>query len=294
MGKRWWVVLFILFFYILFISLKMVSASCAACNGGVCNGNCETGEDPGYCSDCATQPNCGDNVCNPPAETCSNCEKDCHLCNGASCNANGDCYSGQCCGAPSGVCVASIACSPGDSQVCSTNPPKAQSCTSSCAWGSCLSVPCVQNSDCTPTNPCLTSTCSGAPSYQCTASVPVPDGSTCGTPNKCEAGVCKAPCASPDFCGTSPANATLLDQYFCTGTPQCYACTAGHHLAGGLCVADTTCQNQCTSGETRCDPSGAQQVQTCGDWNSDGCTEWGNPQTCVGGTPFCGGGACVV
>ena len=181
-------------------------------------------------------------------------------------------------------CVYVGVCTPSTHQSCGTSGT--QTCTASCTWGPC-------QYDCSPPNcddrlPCQTGTCHA--NNQCSYT-PVTDGTLCGTDQKCESGMCKATCVSPYFCAPpTPPHSTLFDQYYCVGTPKCYACQSGYHDVGGQCVA--TCTDQCPSpGAVTCLDN--THNETCADWNSDGCLEWGGTQTCPDGTT-CNNGACVA
>jgi hypothetical protein len=51
----------------------------------------------------------------------------------------------------------------------------------------------------------------------------------------------------------------------------------------------STCTDECTSGETRCERTSA--MQTCGEGDSDSCTDWLAPVACAAGVE-CASGAC--
>ena len=189
------------------------------------------------------------------------------------------------CNMSSWTCVAGGACVPGNYQSCGTSGT--QTCTASCMWGPC-------QYDCSPPNcddrlPCQTGTCQA--NNQCSYT-PVTDGTSCGTNMKCKAGVCEAVCASPYFCALpTPPHSTLFDQYYCVGTPKCYACQSGYNYLGGQCVL--ACTDECSpSGQTRCNPSNLNQTQMCV-IGSAGCLVWGNTQTCPSGQT-CSAGACIT
>jgi uncharacterized repeat protein (TIGR01451 family) len=63
--------------------------------------------------------------------------------------------------------------------------------------------------------------------------------------------------------------------------------TAAESIDTHLC---TTCTNDCTSGAKRCSNG---QVQTCGNYDSDSCTEWGGDSDCPTGKTCTGNGECV-
>jgi hypothetical protein len=68
----------------------------------------------------------------------------------------------------------------------------------------------------------------------------------------------------------------------CTGSQTC-------DLTGQC--AGKTCTDACQSGKTRCISSSTYQA--CGDFNLDGCTDWGSTKTCHTGTA-CSGSKCVL
>lgn len=148
---------------LLFLPVCLVAPAIAL---AVCDGDdiCEEGEDLITCGDCISA-SCGDDACDAGLGedlygTSTWCVNDCGVANGEACTANGYCSSGACCGAPEGVCVPAISCQPGETTICSYDPPRIQTCSNTCAWGSCNNdVQCVDNEDCDDTNPCTTDPC---------------------------------------------------------------------------------------------------------------------------------------
>jgi len=66
------------------------------------------------------------------------------------------------------------------------------------------------------------------------------------------------------------------------------ACGQGLVCANGFCAL--ACEDACsTVGATKCD---ANAVATCGDFDDDGCLEWGQPTACSG-TESCSNGRCA-
>jgi|GEM_PF-3576380 hypothetical protein len=135
---------------VLFSGLLLVvpTLASAACDG---DGICETGENLEFCYDCITAY-CGDITCDQGLGEhlygqATWCQSDCGVQNGQPCIANGQCMSGNCCGAPNGICVATIECQPGATQPCSNHSPRMKRCNSNGSWGPCTpGVECVQNS----------------------------------------------------------------------------------------------------------------------------------------------------
>jgi hypothetical protein len=82
----------------------------------------------------------------------------------------------------------------------------------------------------------------------------------------------------------------------CTSGQSCCSgvcCAVGQFCSGGTCI--NACTNDCIVGDRQCSGSG---YQTCGEYDGDGCTEWGGPvTTCndnsVCTTDSCSAGACV-
>ncbi len=74
----------------------------------------------------------------------------------------------------------------------------------------------------------------------------------------------------------------------CTVWSDVTACSTNQTCEGGNCIEQQpVCSNACEpSGKKRCNNGG---VQTCGDYNSDGCLEWGNDSPCELG---CENGQC--
>ncbi|MBQ9242535.1 MAG: hypothetical protein IJ165_04830 [Proteobacteria bacterium] len=66
-------------------------------------------------------------------------------------------------------------------------------------------------------------------------------------------------------------------------------CATGKICQNGACVdAPPQCSNACSAGQKQCS---GNDVQTCGDFNGDGCTEWGQNSRC---DYKCQNGACVA
>ncbi|HEY3449105.1 MAG TPA: right-handed parallel beta-helix repeat-containing protein [Myxococcales bacterium] len=124
---------------------------------------------------------------------------------------------------------------------------------------------------------------------------------SCGTGKFCQGGACVASCTN--LCPTLNANQCggLNNQQIqtcgdsngdgCREWSSAVDCGAGKACAGGACVA--SCSDACAVNATQCGGTGSAQLQTCGDFNGDGCREWGTPATCPGGQT-CSAGACVI
>ena len=154
--------------------------------------------------------------------------------------------------------------------------------------------PCA-NYNCDDGNMCTTDSCvvvNGAASCQYTA---LDAGSWCGSGKYCtddSPPACLPSCPVPNKCLSSqPAN-TQQVAFYCSAPQECYACESGFHWEGNDCVADTSCTDECSSGETRCDPNNADASQSCVYNSTSGCWEWGLSAPCPDGET-CQGGECT-
>jgi PKD repeat protein len=73
------------------------------------------------------------------------------------------------------------------------------------------------------------------------------------------------------------------------------ACGDGSSVSGNYCSIEVVdppqiCSNECTAGEKKCNGNG---VQTCGDYDSDTCTEWGTVANCAA-NQTCASGFCTA
>jgi len=99
-------------------------------------------------------------------------------------------------------------------------------------------------------------------------------------------------CGGVIYCGSCSANQACINNV-CSCLPNCSGkacgadngcgspcltgnCSIGYTCVNGQCV--TNCTNVCTSGTSQC--NGTTGYQTCGDYNGDGCTEWGAVIAC--------------
>ncbi len=126
----------------------------------------------------------------------------------------------------------------------------------------------------------------------------------CGSNEKCENGACvsnAATCQDECTSGTKKCdgnNAMVCGQYdddTCLEYKKT-ACVNGQVCVNGACVTpDPTCEDDCVANDTMCGEQTAdgQSVLKCGDYNQDGCMEWG-PATACGEGKVCDRGACVA
>ena len=121
----------------------------------------------------------------------------------------------------------------------------------------------------------------------------------CGADQRCEEGACvEGACVDAClFSGQTCAaeggivNACLdADGDGCKELSQVDVCEAGtERCDGGHCIA-TTCDVTCELGTTRC--QGETGFQVCGDFDNNGCLEFGGPVTPCDGADVCFAGAC--
>ncbi|MDY6778009.1 MAG: hypothetical protein SVU32_05045, partial [Candidatus Nanohaloarchaea archaeon] len=75
----------------------------------------------------------------------------------------------------------------------------------------------------------------------------------------------------------------------CGGSYSCGSCGSGKVCSNNQCIpTGPSCSDQCNSGAQRCS---GNSVQTCGDYDSDPCTEWSTTATC-GQHEQCSSGSC--
>lgn len=121
----------------------------------------------------------------------------------------------------------------------------------------------------------------------------------CGADQRCEEGAC-VDGACQDAClfsGQTCAaeggivNACLdADGDGCKELSQVDVCEAGtERCDGGRCIA-TSCPGGCEAGSTQC--QGNEGFQVCGDFDNNGCLEFGGPVTPCEGADVCFAGAC--
>ncbi len=253
-------------------------------------------------------------VCNPLSR-CDNTYKYCrdnNIRNYASCNVFDFGYDASCTGGSTlGKC-------------CSVNSecPSGQK----CSGGTCVALNCPTDlGTCSQSTSNCQQTCGGTPYYclqvgtnpsdwqwrtsvpRCNADVPActhfqwPDycNNNCGTTSgSCYAiGGISAPgsiwkYSTEQVCmdGTSPA------QYGSCSTCASLTDSYGNAKVAIGCSATTTCNNQCALGTTKCSTSTTRQ--TCNNYNSDPCYEWGGDTNCQFGcdstTNQCKGDPCAV
>jgi len=104
----------------------------------------------------------------------------------------------------------------------------------------------------------------------------------CAPGQTCSNGSCLTTCQ--DECGSGQRRCNgngfqvcgNFDTDSCTEWGDGQMCAWGQTCSNGYC--QTTCQNECTSGQRRCSGNG---YQVCGNYDSDNCTEWGDGHACA-------------
>lgn len=122
--------------------------------------------------------------------------------------------------------------------------------------------------------------------------------SVCPGTQACSGGSCQETCSNDCSlegerrceAGTGAAYRTCgrFDADPCLDWGSLQQCSGSLVCSAGSCVS--TCTNACTAGARRCANGGRE---TCGDYNSDGCTEWGTGVSCPRGSA-CDNGSCIV
>jgi len=112
----------------------------------------------------------------------------------------------------------------------------------------------------------------------------------------CSAGFCADKCKSEcttkgatkcDTGGVATCDDYNKDTCLEWGTPK--QCAKGQVCSGGQCA--DSCKNECTAiGAKKCDAAG--KITKCGDFNKDGCLEWGTGTACAKGL-VCDSGFCA-
>jgi len=319
--------LIVLALVFILLSTQPVAALCSYCIGGVCNSNCESGESSYCDDCSKAFCGAGDPVCDVGlGENCNSCPSNCGYCDGHSCTTGGQCQGRYCvCGVCSSTAPGTNACcsdtdcsadyygnwgSPyckSDGNVwhsrtfydnyCNVNKQCAQSmssveqlaqtCTSGCSGGQCLS--CTQNA-----------------TYHCDATTQkIYWYNSCG-----QQGDVKQDCAASTTTGQWGTNYCKDTNVYHNKTAQYYGCNA----TDTTCHSTTTqlieeqvqaCTNGCTTGA--CNP-GCSNEQPCTAAGQTGCSldyvknytcrlatdgclhpSWGD---CTGGR--CYGGVCVT
>lgn len=239
--------------------------------------------------------------------------------------------SARCTSTPLSACVSGDGCCPtgctssdGDCEQCTDDcAVNAKRCanggTSSCGqfdgdscleWGS--PAPCRAGETCNA-GVCATtcvSDCTSAGATRC-------DGTAVVTCTEVSAGCLKwsgrQVCPESTVCSNGACAASCSDECAAEGERRCVAASANtwevcrHHdvddclewgsataCAGTLSCVDGECLPTCAD---TCPSTGAHScagdaVRTCGDWNSDGCREWGTETAC-NASDVCREGACV-
>ncbi len=117
----------------------------------------------------------------------------------------------------------------------------------------------------------------------------------CGATQTCSGGfcadTCKDECTQKGATNCDQVGIVTCDDYNKDGCLQwgtAVACPTGQKCSSGKCA--TTCKDECTvKGGTTCQLG---KVAMCGDFNKDGCLQWGSPVPCAKGL-VCNEGKCA-
>ncbi len=231
------------------------------CNSGACS--CNTGYGGTNCSSCAAgytgYPNCilacynecsytGEHTCSSSySMTCGEYDYDACL----EFNWGSGTYCDYGCNASTGSCNPAPSCDP----ACGAN--------ATCQSGTCV---CNSGYEGNPISGCTVCPvyCSPVGKISCNYDIIY----HCVEVNGCYRYDAGTSCGNNARCYTSR-------------TPQGCYCESGYTGYPNCVPEAPSCTDACTSGATRCFNSTAWQ--TCGDYNGDGCTEWGNSIACTGG-----------
>ncbi len=121
----------------------------------------------------------------------------------------------------------------------------------------------------------------------------------CEGSESCSDGECSEQCADEcssagvATCSADASGVALCGDYdsdSCLDLASPIPCPGGFSCSGGVCVA--SCTDECTSGQTRCAADGSG-LESCGDYDSDPCAEFGGAVMCPGGAT-CSAGACDI
>ncbi|MCO4762716.1 MAG: hypothetical protein KC502_14480 [Myxococcales bacterium] len=289
------------------------SDGCLAWGGGApCAGGtvCDQGQCAKSCSNACTQK--GATKCEGGVvKTCGDSDGNSCLDWGKSTKCEGKlvCANGACASSCTPTCTVKGATQCDGNGVATCGDHNGDGCL---GWGT--PVTCSQGKTCSGGSCVDTckSTCTAVGAKQCQLNAV----QICGDFNKdgCLEWGTAVPCKSGDACSAGSCAATCKDQCTTQGAKQCdpaggvqtcddynkdgckewgtpTACGANLTCSGGSCVK--TCANQCqANGAKQCVPGGTAQVQTCGDYNKDGCLEWGTAVSCPT-KQACSKGACV-
>ena len=120
------------------------------------------------------------------------------------------------------------------------------------------------------------------------------NGTACGAGLVCSGGFCATTCQNECTVsgavkceGNNVVTCGDANNDGCLEWGSASPCGAGLVCSSGFCAA--TCESECTTeGAKKCEANG---VTTCGDYNNDGCLEWGSAIICEGNT-VCSSGVC--
>jgi hypothetical protein len=118
--------------------------------------------------------------------------------------------------------------------------------------------------------------------------------SPCPAGQVCSNGACAASCndeclaGSVQCAGNGFQSCGEFDGDRCLDWSPVQPCQAGTSCSAGVC--SQFCSDECNAGATRC---GGPGVQVCGNFDADGCQEWGQGVPCAAGE-VCDAGRCAA
>ena len=277
---------------------------------------CQLGE---VCSNGHCALDCTDECTVLGARTCDgDTVKECEDANSDGClewSSPASCGQGQTCSNGSCSSECSNECSVSNSTICQGNGVRTCGNTDSdtcLEWGTVVACEADQ-------------TCSnGYCSLQCTDECTVVGSSQClvnsvqlcddSDDDDCLEWGTPVSCGSSEVCSNGHCSLNCTDECATVGEKQCNVGGDGYQTCGDttnngclewgssvscgngmICSAGncaTTCTNECSVADsTQCSSSG-NAIQTCGDYNDNGCLQWGTPMSC-GQTEVCSSGACA-
>ena len=113
----------------------------------------------------------------------------------------------------------------------------------------------------------------------------------CNANQKCDNGACVDKCTNACESGKKRCDGNAVQTCGDYNNDSCFEWGANTNCGSNQTCSDGQCVNKCTStcekGKKQCN---GKSVQTCDDYNSDGCYEWGGDSAC---SYQCKDGACI-
>lgn len=252
---------------------------------------CKDSKTKGYQStDCSwsSLTDCGSNTCNSWGS---------NYCSSGNVVHNRTCYDKGC---SSGSCYSNSR----------TETETVQTCQNGCSNGACTTCK-ADGQQCSKPGTSGLECCSGLCNSQSYCGK-ISNGKTCQINDECVSGKCVngkcASCSSNSDCSSNQycSNGECKQDICVQGTSYCkdgdvYSCSndgstetkliecgdKSCDISKGGCY--DTCSNECSSGQKTCEGNG---YKTCGNYDSDNCTEWSSVTSC-GNNQTCSSGNCI-